>query len=77
MPRNTKATEHSSVWIYITGTRIVMRMVVITWIAFSSLFFKIKVLYCVKLTTVGVIREDVVGAAIILETRDSERSKEA
>ena len=54
-----------------------MRMVVITWIAFSSLFFKIKVLYCVKLTTVGVIREDVVGAAIILETRDSERSKEA
>ena len=59
------------------GTIIVIRVAVITWIAFSLLFSKISILDCVKLTTVGFMGEDAVGVAIILETRDNERRKEA
>ena len=54
-----------------------MRVVVITRIAFSSLFSNIRILDYVRLMTVGVMGEDVGGVAIILETRDSERRKEA
>ena len=73
----SEGNGHNSALIYIMGTIIVMRVVVITRIAFSSLFSKIRILYYVRLMTVGVMREDVGGVAVILETRKSERRKES
>ena len=50
-----------------------MMVVMITRIVFSSLFFKTRILYCERLTTVGFMGEDVGDVAIVLETIDSER----
>ena len=55
------------------GMILVMRVVVITQIVFSSLLYKVRILYYGRLTTARTMGDNLGDIAVILETRDSER----